>query len=128
MLNKCIGCDTPIPFGATKCPMCGAPVQIAVITTQVQQSSPTQVTQPVGEIHHYHHAQQPPHPILIEQTGKKWKKLYLISWLFFFFGMTACIGGASDGSSGAMIVSVIFWILGIGTYIRARFGAWWHHG
>jgi ribosomal protein L40E len=22
---QCIGCDTPIPYGATKCPMCGAP-------------------------------------------------------------------------------------------------------
>lgn len=24
---KCLGCDTPIPMGATKCPMCGASVQ-----------------------------------------------------------------------------------------------------
>lgn len=24
--NKCIGCDTLIPYGSNKCPMCGAPV------------------------------------------------------------------------------------------------------
>lgn len=27
MHKKCVGCDTPIPSGAIKCPMCGAPVQ-----------------------------------------------------------------------------------------------------
>lgn len=30
MSQKCIGCDTPIPYGAIKCPMCGAPLKIAL--------------------------------------------------------------------------------------------------
>lgn len=27
--QKCIGCDTPIPYGATSCPMCGASAKLA---------------------------------------------------------------------------------------------------
>lgn len=32
---QCIGCDTPIPYGATKCPMCYAPVA----STEIKQPS-----------------------------------------------------------------------------------------
>ncbi len=39
--QKCIGCDTPIPYGASQCPMCGAPVQVV----QPPESPPSQQTQ-----------------------------------------------------------------------------------
>jgi len=42
---KCIGCDTPIPPGGTKCPMCGAPVKIdAPVTPQQTVQAPIQIT------------------------------------------------------------------------------------
>lgn len=42
---KCIGCDTAIPPGTNKCPMCGA-----VVPNQDNQSNPPKIFQPLGPV------------------------------------------------------------------------------
>lgn len=71
----------------------------------------------------------PLRPVLIEKTGKKWKKLKLIAWLvivFSFFGFTWGFnnGGFQNPLAGA---SFTFGFIGIITLIVAKLGAWWHH-
>jgi len=132
MSLKCIGCNTPIPAGATNCPMCGAPVRIAAPAGIVKEVPPSRNTVPppivqhVTEVHH-HHSTQHEKPVLIEATSKKWKKLYLFAWLFVFLGMSSC-AAATDGSTGAGVMTGIFFLAAFVTYMRARVGAWWNHG
>lgn len=116
MINKCMGCDTTIPPGAVKCPMCGSPIIVK-----------TAAVQPATIIY-----QQPAAPLImqtvvIENTGKKWKKLYVWSWVCFFFGLTSCIA-AAGGEQPAKPVTFIFFAIAASLYIRSRAGAWWNHG
>jgi len=128
--NKCAGCDTPIPQGGTACPMCGAkvnPSTMAVSISPPPKQSP--IIQTVTEVHHHHNVNQA-QPILIEATSKKWKKMYLQAMLFLCVGVTSCVAAVKSEppSGGMMTFASICWLMGIIIYIRARFGAWWHHG
>ena len=128
--NICVGCNTPIPNGSNKCPMCGAkvaPLATPIIfTTPAQAQSP--ILQTVTEVHHHHHINQS-QPILIEATGKKWKKLYGLACLSIFFAIVSCsIGASSKPPGAAMGVSGLLWMVGIVMYIMSRVGAWWNHG
>lgn len=129
MKRKCVGCDTLIPEGATKCPMCGTPIQYNDNIQVVQNYPSSSPIQPTTEIHHhYHHVSQDAQPVLIEKTGKKWKKLKLWSAFCCFIGLVSCAGATGDPNSGAMGVSLACWFVGVVLYIYARSGAWWHHG
>lgn len=127
MSMKCIGCDTPIPNGSTCCPMCGAPA-LKVEPPSVPTASP-QAALPVTEVHHHHHhTVNQDQPMLIEKTGKKWKKLQLWAILCCGLGVVSCVAGASSGNPGSPAFSTIFWLAGLELYIYSRMGAWWHHG
>ena len=72
---NCAGCDTHIPQGASNCPMCGAKVARHVPECSFKLDPPPRpIIQPVTEIHHHHHSNSKEQPVLIEATGKKWKK------------------------------------------------------
>lgn len=122
---KCMGCDTPIPPGGTKCPMCGA--VNAYESPAAQQSQAAAPTISSAEVHHHHYPDRAEKPLLIEQTSKKWKKLYLWAWLFFFLGFMSCMPAVVDHSSSAGVMTGIFFLTGISLYIRARSGAWWNN-
>jgi len=58
--KKCIGCDTPIPYGSDKCPMCGAPIKTPAIiiekipaekTPEHRRSSPEEPQSPRKKCH-----------------------------------------------------------------------------
>lgn len=124
---KCLGCDTPIPAGAKRCPMCGAPTPNTELPAAPSVSP--QMVQPMTEVHyHHHHSVHQDQPLLIEKTGKKWKKLQLWAVLCFGLGVMSCVAGASSGNPMTPAFSAIFWMAGIALYIYSRFGAWWHHG
>jgi peptidoglycan/LPS O-acetylase OafA/YrhL len=107
--------------------MCGAPVQYNDI--QVIPIGTTRIAEPVAEVHHYHHhTQQQTAPILIEKTGKKWKKLQIWAVMFMGMGVFSCMAAVQDHSPGAPVFTSIFWLIGIALYIYSRVGGWWHHG
>lgn len=56
----------------------------------------------------------------IEQTGKQWKKLYLLS---FFLLLLAFFSIAISP-----VLVVLFIMAACCVYIVARVGAWWNHG
>ena len=66
-------------------------------------------------------------PTTIEATGKKWKGMLLVSVAIIFFGFIFLVGGVSEGSTGAMVIAFLFLFVGLILFIRAKFGAWWHH-
>ena len=57
----------------------------------------------------------------IEKTGKQYKAAQVAAVGVLFLA-TACFVG------GWMTPGLIFGVLGLGVYIWARAGAWWHHG
>ena len=129
---KCVGCNTTIPSGASRCPMCGAPIERPIKSmAQTEPKTKHYGTPPtpkiVTEVHH-HHQVSTDKPIQIEATGKKWKKLYLYAWGFLFLSMASCTIGVGSASTTMSIFTLIFFVAALFTYIRARFGAWWHHG
>jgi len=98
-LIKCPECGKQISDAAAACPNCAYP-----INQQRQQA-----------------------PQVIEQTGKKWKGLQLISGIIFIIGLFMFFSAAgssnpADGTGGAVMVFV-----GLVGYITARFAAWWNH-
>jgi hypothetical protein len=112
--------------------MCGAPIKLALQTSaaDISVTPPQPIYQTVTEVHHHHAPPVQEKPILIEATGKKFKKMYLVAIGFMFMGMTSCMAAVTetDGSKESGAVTMIFWGLGIVFYLRARIGAWWHHG
>jgi hypothetical protein len=81
-------------------------------------------------------------PVLIEQTGKIWKKIFLVSWFLIIFGiviiskfytpsgMGILWEGANpqavQSSPGANFGSFLV-LLGIFGLIFAKLGSWWYH-
>lgn len=59
----------------------------------------------------------------IEQTGKGWKALQLLSSL-------ACIGGAITliFAPEHLPIGILLLVIGIPMFLFARMGAWWFHG
>ena len=101
------------------CPVCAEQIQAAAVKCRFCNSAlaPTRAT-----------------PAVIEQTGKRWKGLKLLSVAMFIMGflvVSASSSAAKESGSapggGAALGSLM--VLGsIGMYVYARFGAWWHHG
>jgi hypothetical protein len=71
----------------------------------------------------------PVKPVLIEQTGKKWKLAKLISWLVFFGGVIFIIQGAGNGGfknpNTGLGMTLAF--IGFIALVVAKFGSWWNH-
>lgn len=126
---KCLGCDTPIPAESSICPMCGAAIKrIAPVTQTLAETQSLPCLGQPREIHHHHHSVQ--QPIQIEQTGKRWKLMKLKAVGLMLLGLVSCSAGLSGDTPNHFwaLMSLCFWIAGIITHYRARFGAWWHHG
>lgn len=71
----------------------------------------------------------PMQPVIIEQTGKKWKLAKLISWLVFIGGVIMAIGGAGNGgfSNPLTGMGITLAFLGFIALVIAKFGSWWNH-
>ena len=65
---------------------------------------------------------------ILEQTGKKWKKIYLWSMACFVLSIMLMITARGGQNTILAMVSPLLFIAAIVLYIRARFGVWWHHG
>ena len=59
--------------------------------------------------------------ITIEQTGKRWKALYLLAAAVIALGILLVFAGYP-------LIGLPIVILGCGVRIFQRAGAWWHHG
>ncbi|MEK6608209.1 MAG: hypothetical protein AABZ30_11145 [Myxococcota bacterium] len=66
--------------------------------------------------------------VVIEQTGKKWKRLQVLGTIGAITGIPiACAGFASDSSTGGTLgIGAV--VLGFIVFLIGRIGAWWHHG
>lgn len=66
----------------------------------------------------------PIHAQTIEATGKKWKRNKVLGIVLIVIGVSGIVSGRRDN----VIIGICFFIGGLITYSRARFGAWWYHG
>jgi hypothetical protein len=95
---ECSECGTQISDKAAACIKCGAP-----IGNQSGSAAPV-------------------HPIVTtELTGKKYKKMQLLSVMLIAASVVSCV--AKEPQAGAWLL-----IIGVGLYVSSRVGAWWNHG
>jgi uncharacterized membrane protein YvbJ len=99
-LIKCSECGKDVSSKAPSCPFCGNPIVN-------QNASPT----------------------VIEQTGKKWKAVKLISWIVIIFGVILFLSNIRDGGFNNPMTGFGFsmGLFGIMGAIIGKFGAWWQH-
>jgi hypothetical protein len=95
-LIKCPDCGTGVSRMAPACVRCGRPMQARTI---LPSSGRVQA---------------------IEQTGKTWKSMQLLSGLAVFVGAVMFF---AQQPSGPFVL-----LLGLCGFFLARFGAWWNHG
>jgi hypothetical protein len=71
----------------------------------------------------------PMKPVIIEQTGKRWKLAKLISWLVFMGGVIMALGGAGNGGFENPLtgLGITLAFIGFIALIIAKFGSWWNH-
>lgn len=67
-----------------------------------------------------------PAPREIEQTSKMYKGAQLVAFLMIVFSVIGIV--SSDSSSEPSSFWPIVGVLGLITWIAARFGAWWNNG
>jgi predicted nucleic acid-binding Zn ribbon protein len=67
-------------------------------------------------------------PLVIEQTGKQYKKEMLLGAGIAIAGVLVAIFSIPFESSTAMMVGILMVPLGLLVFIAARARAWWHHG
>jgi hypothetical protein len=63
--------------------------------------------------------------ITIQQTSKKWKKVYLVSFLTITLGFMALLIGASLNNGLITMLGVLLIIVSIVGFVVAKVGAWW---
>ena len=66
-------------------------------------------------------------PLIIEQTGKKWKRVILISSLILIVGILILFSGAGNNNDSLVGFGVFLGFIGFLGLIVGRFGRWWHH-
>jgi RNA polymerase subunit RPABC4/transcription elongation factor Spt4 len=75
------------------------------------------------------HCGNPIKPVVIEQTGKKWKLAKVITWLIFWFGAVLILVGAGNGGFDNPLtgLGITLAFLGFIARLVVRFGSWWSH-
>ena len=63
--------------------------------------------------------------ITIQQTSKKWKKVYLVSFLTITLCFMALLIGASLNNGLITMLGVLLIIVSIVGFVVAKVGAWW---
>lgn len=101
-LIECPECTTQVSDKAAACPKCAYPIAAD--------------------------AREPEEVQTIEQTGKVYKAQTLLSVMMIFFGMLACIGGASSTPKGEAPAGMWIFLAGAVWFIVVRFLSWWDHG
>lgn len=68
--------------------------------------------------------------VTIEKTAKKWKRLQLIGALLTIVGTVFCAAAGASHASQPVAAggTLLLFVGGLGLFICARIGAWWHHG
>jgi len=123
-MMKCPTCDKQISNLAPECPFCKKMKTATPAESGLPKPAPV-ATPPL-------HSDPPPVPtaqptqVVIEVTGKKWKKIQLVSVLLIMAGMVSCMMSLSGKTSPAIPGLMV--LAGFGGYIYGRVGAWWHHG
>jgi uncharacterized membrane protein YvbJ len=105
-LIPCPECRREISDKAASCPHCGCPISIPSGPATAQE------------------------PITIQETGKKYKGLIILSWAAIIFGglLVAASGDPSKGQSGGpSVIGGILLAVGLIAWIATRFQIWWHH-
>ena len=69
-----------------------------------------------------------PNPVLIEQTGKKYKKMRLIGGLVLLTAVVLVFVGIALDSPFLAVLSLIGASIGAGYSCVGSFLSWWHHG
>lgn len=92
-----------------KCPECGAEI------SDQAQSCP--------------HCGNPIKPVVIEQTGKKWKLAKVITSLVFWTGVILILVGAGNGGLNNPLtgLGITLAFLGFLSVLVVKFGSWWSH-
>jgi len=72
----------------------------------------------------------PLHAQTIEATGKKYKKNQLLSLVAMGLGGGMIFTGIGNREPNGVlpVIGGFLFLGGLISYIRARVGAWWHHG
>ena len=66
--------------------------------------------------------------VTIEQTGKKWKGMSVISDMLVFLGLLLLLIGTGSSSGTLVVISILMLVCGIPMSIISRIGKWWYHG
>lgn len=101
-LIKCGECGRSVSNQAASCPGCGAPVGLSGATHQKK-------------------------PVTVEQTGKQFKGMMLVSVLMVIMGMLWWMAASSPGAS-APTGAVLLFFGGLGLFFYSRIAGWWNHG
>lgn len=98
----CPDCQNEVSDQAPSCPNCGRPIRGGRGTEQS--------------------------PDVIEETGKRWKRMQVYGALGAIVGVSvATVGGAQEAGT-TITIGVLLLVAGVGAFVTARIGAWWHHG
>jgi len=63
--------------------------------------------------------------VTIQKTSKRWKKIYLISFLAISIGLVTLFISMSINSDAFAILGILLTLSGVIGFIVAKIGAWW---
>ena len=101
-LVKCGECGREVSDKAPACLGCGAPIGLSGASRN--------------------HA-----AVTVEQTGKKYKGMMLLSVPIICIGLIWWMAASTPGTS-APAGPVLLFFAGLGLFFYARFASWWNHG
>jgi predicted nucleic acid-binding Zn ribbon protein len=67
-------------------------------------------------------------PVVIERTGKRYKRNMLSSALAAFLGLLGMVLAGSAHIPSLGFLSGLLFLGGLVAFVVARISAWWHHG